>query len=35
LFAVLIGWLVFGEKLTKNKGFAALAIVAGVVVTRL
>ncbi len=35
LFAVLIGWLVFGEKLSKNKGFAALAIVAGVIVTRL
>ena len=35
LFAVLIGWLVFGERMDKQKAFAAALIVAGVVVTRL
>ena len=35
LFAVLIGWLVFGEKMTRSKGLAAAIIVAGVVLTRL
>ena len=35
LFAVLIGWLVFGEKMTRGKGLAAMTIVLGVVVTRL
>lgn len=35
LFAVLIGWLSFGERMTHGKGLAALVIVAGVVVTRL
>lgn len=35
LFAVLIGWLVFGERMTRNKGLAALLIVAGVMLTRL
>ncbi len=35
LFAVLIGWLVFGEKMGTEKAIAALVIVLGVVVTRL
>jgi drug/metabolite transporter (DMT)-like permease len=35
LFAVLIGWLVFGEPMTKGKILAALVIVAGVMLTRL
>ena len=35
LFAVLIGWLVFGEKMTGEKALAALVIVAGVILTRL
>lgn len=35
LFAVLIGWLIFGERLTRSKAIAALLIVAGVVLTRL
>jgi drug/metabolite transporter (DMT)-like permease len=35
LFAVLIGWLVFGERMDRLKATAALAIVAGVVLTRL
>lgn len=35
LFAVLIGWLVFGEKMDRGKSIAALLIVAGVVLTRL
>lgn len=35
LFAVLIGWLVFGERMTRNKAIAAALIVAGVVLTRL
>lgn len=35
LFAVLIGWLVFGEKLGGLKALAAVLIVAGVALTRL
>jgi drug/metabolite transporter (DMT)-like permease len=35
LFAVLIGWLVFGERMDRQKGAAALLIAAGVVLTRL
>tara|TARA_R110002051_G_scaffold70726_7_gene127273 strand:- start:10631 stop:11467 length:837 start_codon:yes stop_codon:yes gene_type:complete len=35
LFAVLIGWLVFDERMDKQKAFAAVLIVAGVIVTRL
>lgn len=35
LFAVLIGWLAFGEKMTRDKAMAALTIVAGVMLTRL
>ena len=35
LFAVLIGWLVFGERMTGEKAVAALIIVAGVMLTRL
>ena len=35
LFAVLIGWLGFGEAMTRGKAIAALVIVAGVVLTRL
>lgn len=35
LFAVLIGWLVFGERMTRGKALAALVIVAGVMLTRL
>ncbi|MGL4235509.1 EamA family transporter [Tabrizicola sp.] len=35
LFAVLIGWLVFGEKMTPGKALAATVIVAGVMLTRL
>ncbi len=34
LFAVLIGWLGFGERMTMGKGLAALVIVTGVVITR-
>ncbi len=34
LFAVLIGWLVFGERMHKGKAIAAFLIVAGIVVTR-
>lgn len=34
LFAVLIGWLVFGERMTADKAIAALVIVAGVILTR-
>ena len=30
LFAVLIGWLVFGERMTRDKAVAAALIVAGV-----
>ena len=35
LFAVLIGWLVFGEAMTRGKALAAAVIVAGVILTRL
>ena len=35
LFAVLIGWLVFGERMTGEKALAAVIIVAGVMLTRL
>ncbi len=35
LFAVLIGWLVFGEKMTRGKAIAACVIVSGVILTRL
>ena len=35
LFAVLIGWLAFREKMTRGKAFAALVIVSGVILTRL
>jgi uncharacterized membrane protein len=35
LFAVLIGWLVFGEKMGTEKAIASVVIVLGVVLTRL
>lgn len=35
LFAVLIGWLVFGERMTGEKAIASVVIVAGVMLTRL
>jgi drug/metabolite transporter (DMT)-like permease len=35
LFAVLIGWLAFGERMTGEKAVAAAVIVAGVMLTRL
>lgn len=35
LFAVLIGWLVFGEPMTRGKALAAVVIVGGVMLTRL
>lgn len=35
LFAVLIGWLVFGERMDSGKAMAAVLIVAGVALTRL
>lgn len=35
LFAVLIGWLVFGERMTPGKALAAALIVLGVALTRL
>lgn len=35
LFAVLIGWLVFGERMSPNKALAAALIVGGVILTRL
>lgn len=35
LFAVLIGWLVFGEKMTGEKALASVVIVVGVMLTRL
>ncbi|AZB54650.1 EamA family transporter [Cereibacter sphaeroides] len=35
LFAVLIGWLVFGERMTRDKAMASALIVAGVMLTRL
>lgn len=35
LFAVIIGWLAFGERMDRNKAAAAALIVAGVALTRL
>ena len=35
LARVLIGWLVFGERMTRGKALAALVIVSGVMLTRL
>ncbi len=35
LFAVLIGWLAFGERMGIDKAVAAVVIVAGVMLTRL
>ena len=35
VFGMLIGWLMFGERMTQAKGIAILLIVAGVAVTRL
>jgi drug/metabolite transporter (DMT)-like permease len=35
LFAVMIGWLVLGEKMTRGKALAAVVIVGGVMLTRL
>ena len=35
LFAVLIGWLWFGERMTRSKALAAVVIVSGVMLTRL
>ncbi len=35
LFAVLIGWLVFGEAMTRGKALASAVIVGGVMLTRL
>jgi drug/metabolite transporter (DMT)-like permease len=35
LFAVLIGWIAFGERMSLGKALAAALIVAGVMVTRL
>ncbi|HEY0214046.1 MAG TPA: DMT family transporter [Paenirhodobacter sp.] len=35
LFAVLIGWLVFGERMTRAKALAAVLIVCGVIMTRI
>jgi drug/metabolite transporter (DMT)-like permease len=35
LFAVLIGWLVFGERMDRMKALAALTIIAGVMLTRM
>ena len=35
LFAVLIGWLIFDEKMTRGKALAACVIVGGVILTRL
>ena len=35
LFAVLIGWLIFGERMSGEKALAAAVIVAGVMLTRL
>ncbi|MDO9523918.1 MAG: DMT family transporter [Gemmobacter sp.] len=35
LFAVLIGWVVFGERMTRDKAIAAVLILSGVIVTRL
>jgi drug/metabolite transporter (DMT)-like permease len=35
LFAVLIGWLAFGERMSRDKALAAVVIVSGVILTRL
>lgn len=35
LFAVLIGWLIFGERMTASKVLSVALIIAGVIVTRL
>lgn len=35
LFAVLLGWLLFGERMDRGKILAALLIVSGVALTRL
>ena len=35
LFAVLLGWLIFGERIDRGKSAAAILIVVGVVLTRL
>lgn len=35
LFAVLIGWIAFGERMTRGKALAAVVIVLGVIATRL
>ena len=35
LFAVMIGWLAFSEKMTRGKALAAFVIVSGVVLTRI
>ena len=35
LFAVLIGWIAFGERMTRGKALAAMVIVSGVIFTRL
>lgn len=35
LFAVLIGWLAFGERMTREKAAAAVLIVGGVILTRI
>jgi drug/metabolite transporter (DMT)-like permease len=35
LFAVLIGWLIFGERMTSSKVLSVALIIAGVIVTRL
>ena len=35
LFAVLIGWLAFGERMDRGKALSAALIVGGVMVTRL
>ena len=35
LFAVLIGWLMFGDRMHRGKALAALLIVAGVILTRI
>ena len=34
LFAVLIGWLIFGERMTGEKALASIIIVSGVILTR-
>jgi len=35
LFAVLIGWLFFHEKISRAKALAAFVIISGVILTRL